>query len=196
MKIVKNIIKGILETLSGNIISAILSLSFFSGLLHNFNTLIIKHPLIFEILFALSLTTIIFLTLNRHKLSLQLQKINKKSEKKIVNRIAVDKQGECYCPKCDTHLSIKTDVKYVGQKLFFCQKCKSEDYPWLKSATTVSAHSFYAFQQQYPQTVLTSELYRDWDNKEFMKRQAADAKRFLKIEEKTETEHKKVTNAF
>lgn len=78
--------------------------------------------------------------------------------KKIVNRIAVDKNGECYCPSCNTYLNIIQDPKYVGERVFFCNKCSSVRHPYLESGKYIGAPEFCIFQKEKPQTVYTSEI--------------------------------------
>lgn len=78
--------------------------------------------------------------------------------KKIVNRIAVDKKGECYCPSCNEYLNIIQDHKYVGERVFFCSKCNSVRHPYLESGKYAGAPDFCAFQKKKPQTVYTSAI--------------------------------------
>ncbi len=80
------------------------------------------------------------------------------ARKKIVNRIAVDRNGECYCPLCFKYLNIKQDPKYPGQSGFFCEHCNCMHYPYLENGKFIGAPQFYNFQKENPQSVVNSEI--------------------------------------
>lgn len=77
---------------------------------------------------------------------------------KIINRIAVDKYGECYCPSCKGYLNIAQDPDHVGSKVFFCSKCNEIRLPYLENSKYIGAPEFHAFQKENPQTIYTSKI--------------------------------------
>lgn len=81
-----------------------------------------------------------------------------KPRKKIINGIAVDKKGECYCPVCYKYLNIVQDSKYVAERVFFCNQCNSTWRPYLENGKYMGAQYFKAFQKKKPQTICTSEI--------------------------------------
>lgn len=80
------------------------------------------------------------------------------SRKKIINRILVDKEGECFCPNCSRYLSIIQNTKHPGERVFFCKTCDSIHHPYLENSKYISAAEFHAFQKENPQTVYTHHI--------------------------------------
>jgi hypothetical protein len=70
------------------------------------------------------------------------------NRKVLMNRIRVDRRGDCYCPNCSRHLDIKVDPSHKAQQHFFCKKCKEGRYPYLETGKYGDAAQFYAFQQR------------------------------------------------
>lgn len=75
-------------------------------------------------------------------------KLYKMSRKKNINRIKVDREGECFCPVCEQQLLIQEDQKYVAQNIFYCEKCKTTHRAWLPNGKFINATDFYSYQQQ------------------------------------------------
>lgn len=112
--------------------------------------IILPYPTIVIIIFTVQLIVLIWAFYYIYKL-------HTVRRKKIINRIAVDKKGECYCPVCLQYLSIVQDPQYKGQYPFYCKKCDIYHYPYLETSKHISAPQFHVFQKEHPQTIYTSK---------------------------------------
>lgn len=84
------------------------------------------------------------------------------SSKKMINRISVDRNGECYCPNCYGVTVIDRHPVNIGHAVFTCKKCDNFYTAILENGKSVTAHEFYAYQKENPQKVLTSDVYNKW----------------------------------
>lgn len=84
------------------------------------------------------------------------------TQKKLVNRIRIDKKGECYCPNCYGITVIDRHPINTGHNVFKCIKCNTFYTPILENGKSVTAHEFYPYQKENPQKILTSAVYSKW----------------------------------
>ncbi|MHB1222215.1 MAG: hypothetical protein ACYC0J_09495 [Gammaproteobacteria bacterium] len=88
-----------------------------------------------------------------------IQPIN--STKKIVNSIAVDQHGDCFCPACDKALLIIRHPQYVGTKTFHCTSCKNLLSVILDNGKHAWPYYFANHQKLHPQSTLTAKQFSE-----------------------------------
>lgn len=102
------------------------------------------------------LGSLIFLFLYSAYLTIQLVSSKLKI---VVNGIAVDKKGNCFCSECFKKLDlIKSETSL--SKVFYCKPCDKKHYPWMDNGDCLQPPTFISFQIKNPQTVVTYAMYR------------------------------------